>query len=1146
MSRLADEDAREQIRGDLDHTLIVEAAAGTGKTTELVHRVMALLTRGTTTLARLVAVTFTEKAAGELKLRLRMEIEQARKRDGVEETRRLDRALAELEEAHIGTIHGFCADLLRQRPVEARVDPLFEAADEDQQERLFDEAFERWFQTTLADPPEGVRRVLRRKARDRNRSGPRDVLRSAGLALVGQRDFDAGWRRDPFDRNAAIDAVLHRLGELGALADRASYKDDWSAKSIAEIGRFMSELSRREAIRGRDYDGVEEELRSLVKGKAAKSWTWKGRGKWFTDGITREEVLAERQAAKDELDRVIERADADLAACLHEDLLPLVLAYEGLKERTGKLDFLDLLLLARNMVRDHRAVRNELQARFTHLLVDEFQDTDPLQAEILLLLAADDPTEQDFQSARPVPGKIFVVGDPKQSIYRFRRADVTLYEATKRRLLAEGAKLVHLTTSFRSAPSIQAAVNAAFAPLMQGSQDGSQAEYVALQPFRGEPDGQPTVVALPVPRPYSNWGKITNYSVDDSIPGAVGAFVDWLIRRSGWTVTERDRASESVPLEARHVCLLFRRFVNWGQDVTRDYVRALEARLIPHVLVGGRSFHKREEVLALRNALAAIEWPDDELSVFATLHGPFFALGDDALLAFRHRHGNLHPLKRIEGSLLDDSSRLVREALDILRHLHVRRNRRPTADTVAEFLEATRAHAGIANWRTGEQALANVLRVLDQARRFEASGATSFRAFVQKLEADAERGGAAEAPVVEEGTDGVRIMTVHKAKGLEFPVVILVDPTCASVQREPSRYVDGRRKLWVTPIAGCAPAELVENREEVLRHDAEEAVRLTYVAATRARDLLVVPVVGDERVAGWVDVFHPVLYPAERRKSIPAPGCPAFGEDSVLERPDGAAEDADHSVRPGLHVPQRGTHRVVWWDPRVLELEKEEEAGLRQQRILVADEGGMAAAGERAHENWRARRAAFLERGALPTLRVRTATEVAHDGAVGESAIALESTEKPRDRPHGARFGTLVHAILADVPLAASAPAVAEIARAKGQLVGASKEEVEAATTATIGALAHPLLKRAQAAGKQCRREAPVTVTLEDGVLVEGVVDLVFYERDGATSGWIVVDYKTDAEISGRRAEYEQQVRLYVKAVVSATGESAKGILLSV
>jgi ATP-dependent exoDNAse (exonuclease V) beta subunit len=1026
------------------------------------------------------------------------------------------------------------------------VDPLFEAADEDQQERLFDVAFERWFQTTLDHPPEGVRRVLRRKSRDRNRSGPRDVLRSAGLALIGQRDFDGRWRRDPFDREAAIDAVLDRLGELGALADKASDKDDWSAKSLAEIGRFMSELSRREAIRGRDYDGVEKELRSVVKGKAAKSWTWKGRGKWFAKGIAREDVLAQRQAAKDELDQVIERADADLAACLHEDLQPLVSSYEAIKERTGKLDFLDLLLLARNLVRDDQGVRNELQARFTHLLVDEFQDTDPLQAEILLLLAADDPTAQDFHFARPIPGKIFVVGDPKQSIYRFRRADVTLYEATKRRLLAQGAKLVHLTTSFRSAPSIQAAVNAAFAPLMQGSQDGSQAEYVALQPFRAEPEGRPTVVALPVPRPYSDWGKVSNYAIDGSIPGAVGAFVDWLIRRSGWTVTERERGSEPVPLEARHVCLLFRRFVNWGQDVTRNYVRALEARLIPRVLVGGRSFHTREEVLALRNALAAIEWPDDELSVFATLHGPFFAVGDDALLMFRHRHGGLHPLKRIDEALLDDATRPVREALDVLRRLHVHRNRRPTADTVAQFLEATRAHAGVAIWPTGEQALANLLRVLDQARRFEAAGATSFRAFVQKLDEDAERGGAAEAPVVEEGTDGVRIMTVHKAKGLEFPVVILVDPTCASVQRDPSRYVDGKKKLWVTPIAGCAPVELVENRNEVLRHDAEEAVRLTYVAATRARDLLVIPVVGDESVAGWVDVFNSVVYPAERRKAIAAPGCPAFGDDSVLERPERTARDADHSVKPGLHAPQRGTHRVVWWDPRVLDLEKEEDAGLRQQRILAADEGGMAAAGERAHEDWQTRRAALLERGARSTMRVKTATEIARDRAGGEGTIGFEKTERQGDRPRGTRFGTLVHAILADVPLAASESTVAEIARAKGRLVGAGAEEVEAATTAIVAALAHPLLKRAQAAGKQCRRETPVTVTLEDGVLVEGVLDLVFHESEGGTPAWVVVDYKTDTEISGRRAEYEAQVKLYVQAVAKATGQAAKGVLLSV
>src|SRR6185295_15132782 len=158
-------------------------------------------------------------------------------------------------------------------------------------------------------------------------------------------------------------------------------------------------------------------------------------------------------------------------------------------------------------------------------------------------------------------------------------------------------------------------------------------------------------------------------------------------------------------------------------DVTRGYVQALEARRIPHVLVGGRSFHDREEVQALRNALVAIEWPDDELRVFATLRGPLFALGDDALLAFRHAQKSLHPLRPVEAEELDAAAREVAEALGVLRELHYRRNRRPIAETLARLLDALRAHAGIAIWPTGEQSLANVLRVIDLARRFERRGA---------------------------------------------------------------------------------------------------------------------------------------------------------------------------------------------------------------------------------------------------------------------------------------------------------------------------------------------------------------------------------------------------------------------------------------
>ena len=1153
MRALTDEPAREAIRSALDETLIVEAAAGTGKTTALVQRVLGLLRSGRTTLAHMVAVTFTEKAAGEMKLRLRKEIELARRDPATppSERSRLDASLAELEEAHVGTIHGFCADLLRQRPVQARVDPLFEAVDEEGQQSLFEEAFERWFQRTLADPPEGVRRVLSRQRGDRESSGPKSVLLSAGLTLVKNRDFDAPWRRDAsFDRNRALDKVVTQFEELAALAPRAEWKDSWIAKSIAEVARFTSDLARREAIRGRDHDGLEEDLRALTRGSRAKFWAWKGGSKFYAKGLPREDVIARRDAVKAALDAVVRRCDADLAACLQQDLAPLVQAYEELKAIAGKLDFLDLLLVTRDLVREDAAVRRELQGRFTHVLVDEFQDTDPLQAEILLLLCADDPDESDRDRVRIVPGKLFVVGDPKQAIYRFRRADVTLYEAVKRRLVAQGARLLHLTTSFRGAPSIQAAVNASFAPQMTGSKDGSQAEYVALEPFRAEPHGRPTVVALAVPRPYSDYGKVANYAIERSTPDAVGAFVDWLVRQSGWTLREREESGPSVAFEPRHVCLLFRRFANFGEDVTRPYVRALEARRLPHVLVGGKSFHTREEVLGLRNALAAIEWPDDELSVFATLRGPMFALGDDALLAFRHAHGPPHPLRIVEAAALDDLTRQVSEGLAVLGRLHRGRNRRPVADTVAQLLEATRAHAGIAIWPTGEQALANVLRVLDHARRFEARGATSFRAFVRRLEEDAERGTVAEAPVVEEGTDGVRIMTVHKAKGLEFPVVILCDPTCPTTQREPSRYVDTRAGLWATPLANCTPQDLIDHRDEVLRHDAEEGVRLLYVAATRAREMLVVPAVGDEATGGWVEGLHAALYPRgeHRRASVPAPGCPAFGEDSVLERPEGLETAAETSVRPGLHSPSAGTHGVVWWDPRVLDLDREEEAGLRQQRILVADEGSATSRGEEAHLTWAARREDSLAKGVNATVRVVSVTEPfgGITPPVGMD-VRIERTDVARAaRPHGTRFGILVHTVLATVDLAANGEEVNRSAVAAGRMLGARADEVESAAAAVRSALTHSVLSAARAPGALYRREVPVLMRIEDGTLLEGVVDLAYREATGAGQGWVVVDFKTDAELLSRQGDYERQVRLYGQAVAAATGEIARCVLLAV
>jgi ATP-dependent exoDNAse (exonuclease V) beta subunit len=409
------------------------------------------------------------------------------------------------------------------------------------------------------------------------------------------------------------------MSSIASRSAESSWPEDYLTRNLADIARFIADTTRLEQVRARDYDRLEAELRSLARHRR-----WRDRGARATTfgDLSRDEVLARRDQTKSNLDAFVAASDADLAPLLHGALMAPIAEYERLKTRAGQLDFLDLLIKARNLIRDNPTVRNELQRRYTHFFIDEFQDTDPLQVEILLLLAAGDPAATDWRDARPVPGKLFLVGDPKQSIYRFRRADIALYEEVKARLIRAGAEVLYLATSFRARPSIQSFVNAAFSRAMTASPDRGQAAYVALEKSRPEIQGQPTLVALPIPRPYSDYGRVSKRQIDDSFPPAVGAFIHWLINESRWTV-EEDRGLTAI--RPRHIAILFRRFRNFGQDVTRPYVRGLERRRIPHVLVGGRSFHDCEEVIGLRNALTAIEWPDDELSVFATLRGPFFA-----------------------------------------------------------------------------------------------------------------------------------------------------------------------------------------------------------------------------------------------------------------------------------------------------------------------------------------------------------------------------------------------------------------------------------------------------------------------------------------------------------------------------------------
>jgi len=689
-------------------------------------------------------------------------------------------------------------------------------------------------------------------------------------------------------------------------------------------------------------------------------------------------------------------------------------------------------------------------------------------------------------------------------------------------MVERGCGLVALRKSFRSVPNLQQFVNTAFETEMDG--DG-HAEWIPLERHREEIGGRPSLIALPVPRPYKT--RLSKEAVNRSLPDAIAAFIAWLVQESGWG------------FKARDIAVLFRRRTQGGQDLTREYARALEARNVDHLLAGSKSFHHREEVETLRAALAAVEWPDDELSVFATLKGSLFAIPDEMLLVHKHKRGRLHPYHR------EGAEPPIADALELLAGLHKDRNYQPFAATVNALLEATRAHAGFLLRPGGNQILANVARVADLARTYEMTGGVSFRGFVEELTAQAEKEEASEAPVLEEDSDGVRLMTVHGAKGLEFPVVILADLTANLCAREPDQYVDAAKRVSATRLLRCAPWELLDHEADEAARERAEGVRVAYVAATRARDLLVVPACGDEPFPrdNWLSPLDKALYPSREgwRKSRPVHGlgCPEFGDASIVARPMDYDREAEFSVRPGLITPQQGSHEIVWWDPTKLKLGEESDHGLRQEELLK-DDGGASSA---AYQAWRQQRAATIAAASRPEFAVFLASQAA-DAPPDPVVVELVGSAS-RPVATGRRFGTLVHAVLRDVPLDANRATIRQWTQLNARILGAPPEEIEAACSRVEAALAHPLLNRARAAERK-HREYPVMllVTLEGagGRLMEGIIDLAFVEDNT----WIIVDFKTDADISERNGQYQRQLQWYASALSRLTGLPARAYLLGV
>ncbi|MCH8949562.1 MAG: UvrD-helicase domain-containing protein, partial [Chloroflexi bacterium] len=522
----ADQPARDRIHHDLDTTLFVEAGAGTGKTRELIERIVRLVASGRAELRHIAAITFTEAAAAELRDRVRLRLEQAITEDSEEERafpqeerERCRAALPQLDAAAIETLHGFAQRILTTHPLEAGLPPVLEIQDDVHATIAFDE---RW--TAFLDE------LLSNDALEDT------LLRAFVLGLQPEHlrqlalELHHNWDRlgEPPTATTPAPPSIDAGELIGLLADACGEMPRCQEQSDP----LYQHLERVEAYRIR-LAAAESELDTLrILGEPVKVSTGGGR-KENWQGVTPGEVrglLKEAQQLRDEL---LAEARAALLPPLLAELTRFILAYAGERRQQGRLEFHDLLVQARNLLRSDSAVRRQVRAQFTHLLIDEFQDTDPLQIEIAALLAGSESEGEppDWQDAKIEPGRLFFVGDPKQSIYRFRRADINLYQRAQRQFVEGGVKL---TQNFRSVEPVIAWLNHIFEDLMGDAPADGQAAYVPLAASWPAPDGAAPSVRLIGGPADENIGPIRVREADELVRAIQAAKVE------GWPVTETD------------------------------------------------------------------------------------------------------------------------------------------------------------------------------------------------------------------------------------------------------------------------------------------------------------------------------------------------------------------------------------------------------------------------------------------------------------------------------------------------------------------------------------------------------------------------------------------------------------------------------
>jgi ATP-dependent helicase/nuclease subunit A len=1056
---------------ELGTTFLVEAGAGTGKTFILVERFVNSVRSGVP-LSSIAAITFTEKAAGDLRQRLTARLEELL-RGGPEDLRGSDplseaegellqQALDDIDTAVVSTIHSFAGRLLRERPVEAGIDPAFSQLDELGSEILLIRLWREWLEAGEEGAASAGKKALA-------------AALAAGVTLSAVQTVATAYfsRRHSLGAPAAPPSftaaeVVSRLRDcIPALRSACTSCSDQEDRLCGGMLKLADDLEALDAQA--DPSDLGWALVDLKQRRT--SYGAKGAGSQGNWPGGKDDPLSRREEVLDLVERAAREFTEYLAALVAGAASGFSTFASARQSQAGVLDFDDLLGRARDLLAgrtcpppEARRVREAFQSRYQCVLVDEFQDTDPLQVEIVFLLCAADPAQNDWQSVSLVPGKLFLVGDPKQSIYRFRDADISIFQRVRKLVSGQGEVLT-ISQNFRTLPGVVDWVNGAFADIIGGVDEELRPAYSPIHAWRSDP--RPDRPKVSVLRPETSLEE----AKADDLRAAEASLLAGLLSRIDaldWIV-----GSDSPrPAKLGDVTILLRTFT--GID---HYERALRDAGVPYRVEGGKSYFQRPEVVDALAGLRAIDVPGDSLAVYAALHGMLFGFSDEELYAFHAAGGRFDPFADAPAGY--DA---VGEALDVLRDLHAARSTHSISHVVQKLIRDTGVRELLAADGGGVQASGNLDKLVELADAFSAEDEATFHAYVRKLgelQARAEEG---ESPVGEAG-EFVRLMSIHKAKGLEFPIVVLADtgalPRSVAyndliVDREGGRLLFG---MSVDQPEGTAKAERCQLKgdRDLRKRESDariyEGLRLLYVAATRAKERLVVPVVADDAPAGGS--FLEQLRPHLLQEDGPADGVELLEVLPALAERKVAGDETPLDLVP---------RRTAWLAGRsdALRLASRPAAVTSPSRLELLDppEAG----------TWDA-------------------------FASNEDALAL---------------GQLVHRTmeLASLEHAGTLAVSAEVAADE-----AARPDLRSKALSLARACwkSGPVREAAR-----CRhwKEVPVSAAF-DGLIIEGYVDLLFETGEGL----VVVDFKTDrdGDVSAADRRYALQLGAYALALEAAT-----------